>query len=116
MAVGLIFGSEDGVEMFFQIREVFFHADMMQQRTIINLVTYFVTQTCLQTAIKRKHPRLLWKGVLLVHDNAWLHSATTSQRFFFAALPWEIMHPVLKEHHGGHRFQSDENVETTVKR
>jgi predicted 2-oxoglutarate/Fe(II)-dependent dioxygenase YbiX len=50
-----------------------------------------------------------------VHDNAWQHSATASQ-WFFAALPREIMDPVLKEHHGGHRFQSDENVETTVKR
>lgn len=79
MAVGLLFGSEDGGDIFLQITEVFFHTNRMQQCTIINWVTYCVTQTCLQTAIKQKHPRLLWKGVLLVHDNAWQHSATASQ-------------------------------------
>jgi hypothetical protein len=48
---------------------------------------------------------------MIMHGCTLPHQANN----FFAALPWEIMHPILREHYGGHRFQSDENVETTMK-
>jgi len=54
-------------------------ADVVQQGTTVNLVSYYVTLWLLRTAIIRKRPGLFAKSVLILHDNNRSHSATTTR-------------------------------------
>ena len=83
----------------------------------------------LRTAIRRKHPGLMSRGVLIHHDNASSYSATftldTIQQFC-----WEVLqHPPyspnldpsdfhqfgpLKQHFGGKQFADDDDVQHEV--
>jgi hypothetical protein len=79
-------------------------------------------------AIKLKCPTFPQKGVLLLHDNTWPHSAMATQllQFLQKILEHSVHSPelapsisnlflALKVHLGGHLLQIDDNVETTVK-
>lgn len=42
------------------------------------LTTIVLNSKCLHTAIKNKHPRLLSKGLMILHDSALSHTANVS--------------------------------------
>jgi hypothetical protein len=53
--------------------------EFMEKGTTINAASYCATLERLKTAIKRKRPGLLTKGVSILHDNARPHVATATQ-------------------------------------
>jgi hypothetical protein len=55
--------------------------EFMKKGTTINAALYCATLERLKTAIKRKRPGLLTKGVSILHDNARSHVATATQEF-----------------------------------
>jgi histone-lysine N-methyltransferase SETMAR len=55
--------------------------EFMKKGTTINAASYCATLERLKTAIKRKRPGILTKGVIL-HDNARPHVATATQELF----------------------------------
>jgi histone-lysine N-methyltransferase SETMAR len=102
--------------------------DFMEKGTTINAASYCANLEQLQTAIKRQCPGLLATGVLLLHDNAWPHIATATQKLL-QRFRWTILDhppyspdlapsdfhlfPAPKDHHSGHKFASDD-VKTAV--
>jgi hypothetical protein len=104
--------------------------DFMEKVTTINAASYCGTLERLKTAIKRKRPGLLTKGVLILHDNARPHVAIATQEllqhFRWTVLehpaysphltPSDFHHfPALKVYLAGHKFSSDD-VKTAVMR
>lgn len=103
--------------------------DFMPQGTTINSAAYCATLRKLRRAIQNKRRGLLSSGVLLLHDNARPHSADQTQELI-RSFGWEQMdHPpyspdlapsdyhlfrYLKGFLGGQRFDTDEEVKTTV--
>ncbi|GFX42538.1 mariner Mos1 transposase [Trichonephila clavipes] len=103
--------------------------EFMQQGTTINAATYCATLTKLRRAIQNKQCGLLTSRVLLLHDNARLHSAINTQNLI-RSFGWEqIDHPpyspdfapsdfhlfrYLKELLGGKRFDTADEVKEEV--
>ncbi|GFX99361.1 mariner Mos1 transposase [Trichonephila clavipes] len=104
--------------------------EFMQQGTTINEATYCATLTKLRRAIQNKRRGLLTFGVLLLHDNARLHSAINTQNLI-RSFGWEQTdHPTyspdldpsdfhlfryLKEFLGGKRFDTADEVKKKFK-
>jgi hypothetical protein len=101
------------------------------KRTTTNAASYCATLERLKTAIKRKRPGLVTKGVLILHDNARTHVATATQeplqRFRWTVLEHSTcsqdlapsdfrLFPALKDHLPGHEFSSDDDMKTAVTR
>ncbi|KAJ4445317.1 hypothetical protein ANN_07122 [Periplaneta americana] len=101
----------------------------MPKGTTINANRYCETLRKLQRAIQNKRRGMLSRGVVLLHDNARLHTAA-STRELLDQFGWEIFdHPPyspdlapsdfhlftkLKDFLGGTRFGSDEELKKTV--
>jgi histone-lysine N-methyltransferase SETMAR len=102
----------------------------MEKGTTINAASYCATLERLKTAIKRKRPGLLTKGVSILHDNARPHVATATQELL-QRFRWTVLEhpayspdlapsdfhlfPALKDHLAAHKFSSDD-VKTAVTR
>jgi hypothetical protein len=83
----------------------------------------------LHTAIKRKHPSMLMRGIIMLHNNAHPNVAHTVQDTLHSML-WKVLdHPSyspdvsscdfhvfgsLKKVFSGHRFESNEEVKAVV--
>ncbi|KAJ4433766.1 hypothetical protein ANN_16078 [Periplaneta americana] len=103
--------------------------DFMPKGTTINANRYCETLRKLRRAIQNKRRGMLSRGVVLLHDNARLHTAA-STRELLDQFGWEIFdHPPyspdlalsdfrlftkLKDFLGGTRFGSDEDLKKTV--
>ncbi|KAJ4428268.1 E3 ubiquitin-protein ligase mib1, partial [Periplaneta americana] len=103
--------------------------DFMPKGTTINANRYCETLRKLWRAIQNKRRGMLSRGVVLLHDNARLHTAA-STRELLDQFGWEIFdHPPyspdlapsdfhlftkLKDFLGGTRFGSDEELKKTV--
>lgn len=103
--------------------------DFVERGTTINAEAYCSTLTKLRRAIQNKRRGMLTKGILLLHDNARPHTAVRTQELI-SSFGWNVLdHPPyspdlapsdfhlfrhLKEHLGGKRFGSDEEVKTAV--
>ncbi|UYV81551.1 TSN [Cordylochernes scorpioides] len=100
--------------------------DYLPPNTTVNAAKYCEVLTKLRAAIKWKHPGLLSRKVLLVHDNALPHAARTTQ-MLLENFKWEIfthppyspdlapsdfhLFPALKLHLGGKHFANDDEVQ-----
>ena len=103
--------------------------DFLEMEATINAAVYGATLERLWAAIRRKHPGLLSKGVLLLRNNARPHTANATQELLWH-FQWGILeHPpcspdlvpsdyhlflTLKEHLGGQIFQCKGDVKTAV--
>lgn len=77
---------------------------------IVNAAVIQVTLTKLKEAIHCKRPGLLSQGVLLLHDNAWPHTANDTCDL----LDFHLF-PKLKKHLCGQRFHKDDNAKKAVR-
>lgn len=103
--------------------------DYLERGNTINAQRYCEVLKKLRSAIKRKRPHLLSKGVLLMHDNARPHSARQTQDLL-GQFNWDIfphppyspdlapsdfhLFPKLKGHLGGKHFRDDEELKAEV--
>ncbi|UYV74155.1 hypothetical protein LAZ67_11002260 [Cordylochernes scorpioides] len=100
--------------------------DYLPPNTTVNAAKYCEALTKLRAAIKRKHPGLLSRKVLLVHDNARPHAVRTTQTLLesfkwviFPHPPYSLdltpsdfhLFPALKLHLGGKHFANDDEVQ-----
>lgn len=105
--------------------------DFMPPGTTINADRYCETLKKLRRAIQNRRRGMLSKGVRLLHDNARPHVARVTQellkQFGWTVIPHPPyspdlapsdyhLFPNLKEHLGGQRFSSDEEVKEEVER
>jgi histone-lysine N-methyltransferase SETMAR len=107
--------------------------DFTPPDSTINAAAYQKTLKRLKEAIRRTRPGLLTNrlAVLLLHDNARLHSATATMNVL-NSWGWEILQhppysadlapsdfhlfPKMKKHLRGHRFHSNEDVRNEIKK
>ncbi|UYV74156.1 hypothetical protein LAZ67_11002263 [Cordylochernes scorpioides] len=105
---------------------VFYWLTTCPPNTTVNAAKYCEALTKLRAAIKRKHPGLLSRKVLLVHDNARPHAVRTTQTLLesfkwviFPHPPYSLdltpsdfhLFPALKLHLGGKHFANDDEVQ-----
>lgn len=104
--------------------------EFMQPGTTITSAVYCETLRRLRRAIQNKRRGMLTSGIVLIHDNARPHTAAVTQRLL-QHFQWEIfdhpayspdlapsdyhLFPELKQWLGGKRFQSNVELQDSVK-
>jgi transposase len=127
------FNPQDHVLSFFWDRQGVLIVQFLPKSTAINAASYSETLTKLRRAIQNKRRGMLTRRVVLLHDNAWPHTAAQTQALI-TSFGWEQInhtHPPhspdlapsdfhlflhLKKFLAGQRFDNDEDVKRAVQK